>query len=216
MKKLSLLLSIVYFLFSVPALAAVMSSTNFQIISDAISGGGAALSTSTNFGIADTLNFGAAGATSTSSNFIEADGFQNTTAPDNLTVTFSKNTINLGTLSTASVSSDNQTLTVTSNSPNGYTTTVQTDGELRAGSNTIQSVSGSITAGVAGYGVSTSGSNGQFSSLTSISTTSKTIARSSIPVTAAVTTINYQATISGSTAPGDYSQIVTFTTTANF
>jgi len=215
MKKFFLLLSIGYWLLAVPALAAVMSSTNFQIFSDSVAVGGN-LSASTNFRILDTLSsIGAA--TGTSSNFIEASGFQNVQPDDNLTVTFSKNTINLGTLSRASVSSDNQTLTVTTNSTNGYTTSVQVDGALRAGSNSIQSVSGgAITAGAEAYGLATTGSNGQFSAITALSTSAQTIAYSAVPVTATAIVITYQATISGSTVGGEYSQTVTFTTTANF
>lgn len=216
MKKLyySLLLGS-FLLNSGVVMAQVMTSTNFQIASDAVAAGGA-LSTSTNFGVFDVLNTGAAATTSTSSNFNAAAGFLAVQPDDRLTVTFSKNTISLGTLSVNSIATDSQTLTVTTNSASGYTATIQADGGLRSGSNTIRGASGSITAGAEGYGVLTSGGNGQLSSITTISTSPQTIVRSTVPVTAVVTTITYQATISGSTGAGDYSQTVTFTTTANF
>lgn len=217
MKKVYFLSLFALLLFHVELLqAAAMSSTNFQIVSDAIAVGGN-VSTSSNFGVFDTFNVAAAAATSTSSNFAAASDFQYAQPDDNLTVTFSKTAISLGTLSVGSISSDSQIMTVTTNSRSGYTTTIQTDGALRSGSNTIDAASGgSISAGTEAYGVLTTGGNGQLSAITGLSATPQTIARSTVPATAVATTITYQAAIAGATVGGDYSQTVTFTTTANF
>jgi len=217
MKKLnlSLIISCLLTLVPVTAWAALMSSTNFQIISDAVAVGGG-LSTSTNYNILDTLNAEMQAATSTSANFIEASGFQNVKASDTLSVSFSKTSISLGTLSRTSVASDSQIITVSTNSTHGYTTTIQADGGLRAGSNVIQAASGSITAGTEGYGVKTTGTNGQLSSITALAISTQTLARATAPVSGNAITITYEATISGATPPGDYSQTITFTTTANF
>ncbi|MEK7189596.1 MAG: hypothetical protein AAB666_01295, partial [Patescibacteria group bacterium] len=111
-----------------------------------------------------------------------------------------------------------QTLTVTTNSPTGYTATIAEDGNLRSGANDINDVSDSnVTAGAEEYGIRTSGTAGQMNnSDTAITIASQTVASTSTIATSEQTSIAYKAAVSASTESGTYSHTVTFTTTVNY
>lgn len=199
--------------------ADVMSSDNYKIFSDVLSVGGE-YSTSTNYGLFDTVGEAATDpTTSTSSNYEVLSGFWGMSSSSVLSVSLTTASINLGTLTNSVVSSDSsQILTITTNAFNGYTTTIQADGALRSGLNTINAVGdGEVNAGSSEYGIRTTGTNGKTnSSDLGITTSAQTITQSTAAIIGDQVRVTYKASISGSVPTGSYGQTVTFTTTANF
>lgn len=195
-----------------------MTSENFKLFADVVSVGGET-PTSTNYIVFETT--GEAGSASqtrtTSTNYIMSAGFQ-AMGITTLSASLSASTIALGSLSTTAVASGSQILTVNTSSPTGYTATIQEDGNLRSGANDINDVSdSSVTAGSEEYGIRTSGVAGQMNSVdTAITAVAQTIASTSTVAHNEATTITYKAAISAATEAGSYSQIITFTTTANY
>lgn len=196
-----------------------MSSENYNLSVDAISVGGD-LGTSTNYQISGTAGEspGIHDTPSTSTNYIIEAGFQAAASGVVLSATLSTNSVSLGSLGTDAVSTASQTLTVTTNSPTGYTATIAEDGNLRSGANDINDVSDSnVTAGAEEYGIRTSGTAGQMNnSDTAITIASQTVASTSTIATSEQTSIAYKAAVSASTESGTYSHTVTFTTTVNY
>ena len=193
-----------------------MTSTNYQIFADVLSSGGE-LSTSTNFIVTDTLGeFGAT--SSTGASFESRGGFWNVVPYGLLGATASKDTITLGALSTAAVSSDSQTLTVTSTVASGYTMQITEDGNFRtAVGNDIDDVAdGTVTAGSEEYGIRTSGTDGQFNATdTAITGSLKTIATRASFANSIDTVITYKAAVTADSGEGSYSHSVTIYVTAN-
>ncbi len=217
-------ISLLIFSLSFPSIARclTMESVNYKILTEVVSVGGET-STSTNYQVFNTVGeFGVTETNSTSTNYNLASGFQpSSSAGATLSATLSTNSISLGELTTSDVSSASQILTVTTNAATGYTTTIKSDGQLRSGSNTIPdiAVDGTVTSGVASYGISTAGGAGQMNSSTTstpLSTSDQILAATSTPATGEQTTITYKAAIGSDTAYGTYSQSVTFTTTVNY
>lgn len=196
-----------------------MTSENYKIEVDVISVGGD-LTTSTNYKLFETVgeSSGVEQTTSTSSNYIIYAGFQAMATSTYLTATLSANAVSLGTLSPNAVSSASQTLTVSTNAPAGYTTTIAEDGELRSGGNDINDVAdGAVSVSSEEYGIRTSGTAGQMNNAdTAITAVAQNAAASSTAAVGEQTTITYKASVSANTAYGDYSHSVTFTTTANY
>lgn len=196
-----------------------MSSENFQLQVDTVDVGGD-LVNSTNYQVSGSFGEapGVHDTQSTSTNYIVEAGFQAAASGVALSATLSANSVSLSTLSASAVNSASQTLTITTNSPTGYTTTITEDGSLRSGSDDINDVAdGAVTLGSEEYGISTSGSAGQFNSAdTAITGVAKTVATTSTIAISEQTAITYKAAISGSTVAGNYSHTVTFTTTANY
>lgn len=132
-------------------------------------------------------------------------------------------TIDLGTLSSASVSEADQTYTFNSNNNSGITVQIATDGDLNDGSNTVDYVAdGTVTAGSEEYGVEVDNTTPGLVIDTDyapgdndIIQAANNIATSSAPVTNAIFDINYKASISGTTVAGDYEQVVTVTIATN-
>lgn len=205
--------------FPLAAGSASMSSENYNLSVDAISVGGD-LGTSTNYQISSTAGEGAGvhDTQGSSTNYIIEAGFQAAASGVVLSATLSANSVSLGSLGTDSVSTASQTLTVTTNSPTGYTATIAEDGNLRSTANDIDDVSdGTVTAGSEEYGIRTSGTAGQMNnSDTAITIASQTVASTSTIATSEQTSIAYKAAVSASTESGTYSHIVTFTTTVNY
>lgn len=133
-------------------------------------------------------------------------------------------TIELGTLSTASVSEADQTYTVNSNNQSGITMQIATDGDLDDGSgNEIDALGDTaVSAGVEEYGIEID----NVSSLT-IDTTYQTgqdnpiveaaddLATTAGSVSSGTLDINYKASIDGNTVAGSYDQVVTVTIATN-
>jgi len=212
-----LLIFLISLNFPITADSLIMSSTNFNIITDTVSVGGD-VSASTNYKVYSTIGeIGSNPAQSTSANYNADLGFQALTGIQNLSVTLSTASISLGTLSLTSVASASQTITVSTDSSSGYTTTIEEDGNLRSGANTIPDVSGgAITAGTAAYGFTTSTPSGSPGLVNAITSTASVIFSSSTAVSAEQTVATYKAAVGSGTAYGNYSHAVTFTTTINY
>ncbi len=147
-----------------------------------------------------------------------------------ISVSLSANTINLGTLSTSTVSQGSMISTVTTNAPDGYVSVIyDTQDFSTVGGGTIADAGGSITNGTAGYGVSSSMASqtvaqttgacssgaGTFNA-TSLTATPQTFASSASAVTGQATTLCFLATPSGTTEAGGYSDTATLVTTGRF
>ena len=125
------------------------------------------------------------------------------------------NSMSLGILSAASVTTVSHTVTVSTSAAGGYVLYVSEDGNLRSGSNDINDVAdGAVTAGSEEYGLNTGYS--AFASDAAI-TTSQKIARSkSSAATSEVTTCTYKVSISGATAGAAYSHSVNYVITGTY
>lgn len=135
--------------------------------------------------------------------------------------------IELGTLSTASVNggdgSIDQTYTINSNNRTGFTVQIVADGAMDDGfGNTIDAVAdGTVTAGSEEYGISVDND----ANITieapfdagddEIPQVAADIASSATEQSNAVFDINYKASITGTTIAGDYDQVVTLTIATN-
>lgn len=208
---------IVNFIFwgSVLLVQAQMTSANYTIFADSINFAGGR-GTSTSYALEDTLgeiSFDSAG----SANYKARAGYQAMAAEPIFSFTLSSNTINLGTLSEAAVSTASLTVTTTTNAPNGYTTSIYEDGDLRIISDNIDDVSdGSVSAGSEEYGISTSGAQGLYNGTDTAITNGKNIALYSAPINSSATVVTFKASRSGSTNGGSYAHTVTFISTGNF
>lgn len=215
---LSLLFTSFLILLPISNTRADMSSANYSIKKDSINIGGTENSTSTNYGISDSVGEAGTG-TSNSANYQMQAGYRPELNLPTLSFSLSANSASLGTLSTSSVSTASVTATVTTNARNGYSISVQADGNLRtSGGKIITDVAdGAVTAGSREYGIGTSGADGLYNaSDTSVTTTAKNIASNASVVTSHATIINFKASINSSTAAGAYNQKVTVIATGNF
>ncbi|MFH0804727.1 MAG: hypothetical protein V1916_00865, partial [Patescibacteria group bacterium] len=172
-----------------------------------------------------------------SSTTIDATGGTNVDSTNNecwafhaLSVSLTPNSINLGNLSATLVSQDGVVLTVSTDAASGYTSTVYYGGTMSSGGGqTIaDTTGGTIPASSEEFGVATSKSGytvtqwsptscadtASTSNATALSaSTPKTFAGSTGLVTGDQTTLCFLASITGTTAAGDYSSIVTVVTT---
>ena len=148
------------------------------------------------------------------------------TVPLFLTMAVDDVTMDLGTLSVASVKSVTQSYTVHSNNNTGIQVHVQSDGDLRDGNgNTIDAVTdGEVTAGSEEYGITLSNFTSTLraepgsdfvSGDDAIPTTKTDIVDSTTTVNNGTFDVTYKAAISGDTVAGEYSQVVTFTIATN-
>jgi len=149
-----------------------------------------------------------------------------------ITVSLSSNSIDLGTLSDSLVSQDGITSTVTTNSANGYSSTVYYDNTLTsAGADTISDTAGGdIVAGTEEFGVSTSDSGNTItvwspaactdtastSDATALTTSPQAFAAATGAVSSEATTLCFLASITGTTEAGTYTNTVTLVTTGLF
>jgi hypothetical protein len=197
---------------------ALMSSAHYINWMDSFNFGGEETSSSTNYKLQDTLGETGTGQIS-SANYGALIGFRQAEADAKMAFTTSSNTVNFGTLSTSSVSSDSITVTTTTNAVNGYVTTIYDDGNLRtAGGDDIDQVTdGDVTAGSEEYGIRTSGADGQMNGAdTAITTSPQAVAAHASWISSSTVTITFKAAISTSTAAGSYSQNVVLISTGRF
>ncbi|MEX2209403.1 MAG: hypothetical protein WD603_03775 [Patescibacteria group bacterium] len=132
-----------------------------------------------------------------------------------LSFALSATSANLGTLSDSSVSTDDHTLTVSTNASGGYTLTGQ-GSTLTSGSDTVPFVTdGTVTTGVSEYGVAFAGASGHPAGDQDLTTTT-TVASSTGPVSNATTTATYKASIVASQPAGSYQSSITYIATATF
>lgn len=135
------------------------------------------------------------------------------------TFTISTTTCALGTLTTGAVNSCSYTATSTSNSTDGYTTTIVEDYNLRIdASNDIDDVTdGTVTAGVEEYGILLTGDDKAFSDERRINATSTTIASDATgPINGQTIIVTHKASITATTAAGSYSHTVTLISTGTY
>jgi hypothetical protein len=130
--------------------------------------------------------------------------------------------VELGTLSTASVSTATQTYTVNSNNQTGVTLQIAADGDLDdISANTIDEVAGgTVDAGTEEYGIAVTGSSltidaTYISGDNPIVQAPDPIANSAGSVSNATMDITYKASIAGTTVAGSYNQVVTITIATN-
>lgn len=199
------------------AQAQVMSSANYKIFVDSINGGGS-LGTSASYKLTDTI--GEVGVTEdvSSTNYRIKAGFEAIGPDQILTVNLSTTLVAIGVLSPNNVVSADEIITITTNG-NGYTTTIASDGNLRASNGSdINNVSdGTVTAGSEEFGIRTSGTGGQFNSTdTSVTATAKTIISRTTAVSGDATTVTFKASVDTNSSFNNYSNVVTFSTTGNF
>lgn len=190
-----------------------MTSTNYNIFADSVSGVDVGPVTSSNYTLYNTI--GEVGVTTTpGSTYQLRAGFQ-AMELGGLSATVSPSSISLGALVPTAVATSGVAVTVTTDSGSGYTVSLAEDGNLRSGSNTIDDVSdGSVTAGSEEYGIRTSGSSGLLTSDTAISGTVY-VASAATEVTADLTTVIFSAAVTSTTQTGSYAQQVTFTIAIN-
>ena len=149
----------------------------------------------------------------------------------NPTITFSisSNSVSFGVLTPSLVSTQTNTLTLSTNASNGANITVY---DLNAGllqnvtsGHLIASATATLVAGIEGYGINGSGSgglttlspyNGTGNAIGGLVKTSQNLASISTPVSGSTVTVNYLAAISDVTPSGTYSDTVTFVATGNF
>jgi hypothetical protein len=132
-------------------------------------------------------------------------------------------TVELGTLSTASVATATQTYTVNSNNQSGVTMQIVADGDMDDGAtNTIADVGdGTVDAGSEEYGISVSAANGLSavapydSGDDPVPQVADDIADSSGSVSGGTLDVTYKASIAGTTVAGEYNQVVTMTIATN-
>ncbi len=215
------------------------SSTTYRITSGSVNCGGGT-GTSTSYILYDSLcDVGGPGVSSTSpfatsTTYVLGSGFQTMQEQPHISVTYSATTIAFGTLTTSAVASSTVTVTVTTNAPNGYVSSLLASAAFRQTSNTSNKIAnvsdGSVTAGSAEYGFTTSGTNGQYNATDTCipytgadsdspvcTTVAKTFATKTSWVSADATTLTFRAAISTTTAAGsDYAQTITLITTGTF
>jgi len=157
-----------------------------------------------------------------------------------ISVSYSTTTIALGTLSTSSIASSTVTVTITTNAPNGYVSSIVANNAFRRTSNTSQKIANvgdgtvdgtaSGTADSAEYGVRTSGAHGQYnatdtcipysgadSDSPACTTSAKTFATHTSWVSSDTTTLTFKMIIGSTTPAGsDYAQSITLITTGTF
>jgi hypothetical protein len=134
-------------------------------------------------------------------------------------------TCNLGTASTAAVSTGAYDVNVGSNAASGVTLRVKDDGNLRYGSDDIDDISeATVTAGVEGYGIGVVAGSGWTEQDpfddddTAITNSNQTVATTAAPIDIGGqdVAVTHSAAISSTTKPMTYSHVVTWSVIANF
>jgi hypothetical protein len=154
---------------------------------------------------------------------------------ETLSFTLATATVALGTLSTAATGTGTSAMTVSTNAANGYsltysgtTLTSGTSTITALGSPTASAVNGkqfglnlmsnttpAIGTAVSGSGTGTAATGYNTTNLFKFNT-GDTIASATVPTNSNTYTASYIANISGATAAGAYSTVLTYTATANF
>lgn len=131
--------------------------------------------------------------------------------------TLNPSTVTLSNMSLTTVASSSMTMTVNTASTNGYTVSIQEDGNLRAGANEITDATAGqvITAGTEAYGFVPSGTDVISATTTPITSSAANIVTYSGVATSRTSTLDFQLGISTATAIGAYSHALTFIITVN-
>ncbi len=225
--------------FSIPTnLLARMESTNYVIYADVFSAGGLATSSSDLYSLYETIGEAMIlSATSTSTLYGLKAGFQELYPDQYLTFTVADTQVELGALLASSVSSDTNTLVLSTNAGNGFSITVS-GLTLTSGANSISAIGAAAAASSAGteqFGINLAantspavGANpsgtapigsaaGQYGTANQFAFSSgDTIASASGSVNQTTFTVTYIANISATTQNGTYTTTLTYSATANF
>ena len=207
--------------------AFAQSSTNYNLEGEFGSFGGA--KSSTNYNLTDTGGGFAIGFGS-SANYGTGSGFQYVIAEvREIIFTISSNSINLGPLSSASVTSVSHTMEIDTNAVGGYQVTVLEDGNLRTdGGDIITDANGDVDAGAEEYGLATSdsgqaiiewdgacdGTNPELAD--GITGTAQSVASHAAPIDNDISTMCYSASITPTTEAGAYNHVLTYIATGTF
>jgi len=233
-----LLLISIFCLSPINHIFARMESTNFIIYGDVFSSGGREDSTSANFGIQDTIGEGLAlSSTSTSSNFGIKTGFREMYADSFVTLSLGSGSLDLGALSTTETKLGSHTMTVETDSLNGFTVTLSGN-TLTSGINTITAIGSIAMAPLIGtkqfginlvanttpaVGADPAGLAPIGSAADQYRETNKfaflsgaTVATSSAPINSTIYTVSYIANISSDTINGSYATTLTYGATVNY
>lgn len=199
------------------SLSAAMNGGDFEIYADTFSVVQDQLATGGAFTLYSTG--GDPFATSTSGGAFSLNGGFLAAERSSVSLSIEPSSIALGQLSLAAVSSGSTVLHVTTEAPTGYTVTVSADGNLRKGNGGANDdldnvLDGAVTAGSEEYGIVTSGGGGRLATDTALVNT-LTIASDTVDVNDQQTTVTFKAAIGPHSRAGNYSQVVTFTLTAN-
>ena len=194
---------------------ALMSSTNYRVYGDELGSGGKR-STSTNYILTDSLTGSVEGAGS-STNYNLLAGFQRLAEHPTFSFSISTSAIDLGSMTAASVYSQDVVLTTSTNAPFGYTTSAKDDGNLRDGANDIDDVADTaVTAGSEEYGIGLTGTDRSFADDQPLTTSFLQVATRTNWKNGAATTVSHKASMDGNTLPGSYSHTITYISTGNF
>jgi hypothetical protein len=186
---------------------AAMSSTNYYIYADSVETGGG-LSTGGVYSLEGSLGESPSDFSTSSAYEIRA-GYQYMER-GYLSIIVATPSLNLGTLSTSSVSSASTDVTVSTDSATGYNMSIS----AVSGSVITAVGDGAVSAGSEEYGFSASGSDSQIVGDVAVAA-STLVAATSTPTGGGVTNMTFKASINGSTASGNYSQTVTVSASAN-
>jgi len=213
MKSLIFGLLLVSILFWAQPLNSAMTGGNYSIPIDSFTMTGDDLMTGGDYEMYDSVG-NPDSAKLTGGDFVLWGGFLQTVS-GTLSLNLSESSLDLGSLSLNSVSSDSVIATVTTTADTGYTLSISEDGNLRSGANDINDVAdGAVTAGSEEYGINTSGADGILALDTAIDGVLD-LATNSDEVNGNQTTINFKAAIGQSSKAGSYSHTVTFTVVVN-
>ena len=184
-----------------------MSSTNYQIYADTMQSGGT-LSESGVYALQDTVGESASDFTTSSIYEIRA-GYQYMER-GYVSLDLSATSLNLGVLSTSSISSAATTATVGTDSESGYALSI-----TGVSGTMITAVSdGVVTAGSEEYGFSANGPESAISGDAAVAA-STLIASSASAIDPSAIVLTFKASQSPSSAAGTYSQAVTLAAVAN-
>lgn len=186
-----------------------MTSADYFIYADSVGFNGGQYSSSTTYTLTDTAGDMLAGS-ATSTTYTLNGGYQATVLDENLSFTISTSSIDLGTLSSATVSSSTASLIVATNASTGYSLSLSGI----TGSMPTAVLDGTVTAGADEYGVSASGINAAISGDVAV-TEGLVVALATSEVPQTTTTLAFKASYAAGT-PGSYSQSMTLTASANF
>jgi hypothetical protein len=197
---------------------AYMSSPNYINWMDSLNFGGEESSSSASYRMQDTLGEMGTGKI-TSANYAGLIGFRQSESDPKFTFTISANLIDFGPLTVGSVFTDSVTVTTTTNSVDGYFTTIVEDGEFRTvdGDDINDVTDGTVSAGSEEYGIRTSGTHGQMNGAdTAILSTPQNVADYTSWINGDATTVTFKASIAVTTVAGYYEHNVTLISTGRF
>jgi hypothetical protein len=193
---------------------ALMTSTNYTIFADDFNSG--IVATSSAYRMESTVGESPADLT-TSTSYTISGGYQ---AMDrvSLSLSISDSSLDLGNLSTSQVSSDNTTVTVTTESDTGYN--LGMSAESWSGTALADVSDNTVTAGAEEYGFSITGLDVNNSLLSidndigNLVLAGTTVMSSSTSVTNSTSTLTFKASIGSGTGTGSRAHTVTLTLSA--